>query len=405
VRDQTVALQAALSAAARTGAPLLLPAGTFLSGRLELPAGLRMVGSGPRTVLQFSGAGGAFLTARNADDISLEDLSIDGAGLAIKASEATGLLDARDCGRLSISGVEVRRGLVNAISLVRCSGRVSETRVSNVSQTGIFSLDAAGLEISHCQVLDCGNNGIQVWRETVGDDGTLVTSNRIERIAAKGGGSGEYGNGVNVFRAGGVLVSGNRITDCAYSAVRGNAASDIQMVGNSCARLGEVALYAEFAFEGALIANNLVDGAASGIAVTNFNEGGRLAVIQGNLIRNLRRREQEPVDKRGEGISVEADAVVSGNVIEKAPSFGIVAGWGKHLRNVVVTGNLIRDAGVGIAVSASQGAGSCLISQNMISGAMRGAIQSMDHDRVVDADLIALGSKNPRLAVSGNVVT
>ena len=90
-----------------------------------------------------------------------------------------------------------------------------------------------------------------------------------------------------MFRAGNVLVSGNRITDCAYSAIRGNAASNIQMIANSCARIGEVALYAEFGFEGALIANNLVDGAASGIAVTNFNEGGRLAVVQGNIIRNL----------------------------------------------------------------------------------------------------------------------
>jgi putative cofactor-binding repeat protein len=52
-------------------------------------------------------------------------------------------------------------------------------------------------------------------------------------------------------------------------------------------RLGEVGLYAEFAFEGAVIANNLVDEGATGISVTNFNEGGRLAVVQGNLIRNL----------------------------------------------------------------------------------------------------------------------
>ena len=66
------------------------------------------------------------------------------------------------------------------------------------------------------------------------------------------------------------------------------------MIANSCARLGEVALYAEFGFEGALIANNLVDTAATGISVTNFNDGGRLAVVQGNLVRNLFRREDEP---------------------------------------------------------------------------------------------------------------
>jgi hypothetical protein len=36
-----------------------------------------------------------------------------------------------------------------------------------------------------------------------------------------------------------------------------------------CAR----SLYAEFGFEGALIANNSVDGAAIGVSVTNFQRG------------------------------------------------------------------------------------------------------------------------------------
>jgi len=203
----------------------------------------------------------------------------------------------------------------------------------------VRSLDARGLEITHNEISDCGNNGIQVWRSQAGEDGTLVSANRIARTAAKGGGTGENGNGVNVFRAGNVVVSGNRITDCAYSAVRGNAASNIQILGNSASRIGEVALYAEFGFEGAIIANNLVDSAATGVSVTNFNEGGRLSVVQGNLIRNLFRREKEPVDKRGEGISVEADSVVSGNVIESAPTCGIMVGWGRYMRNCMITQN------------------------------------------------------------------
>ena len=110
-----------------------------------------------------------------------------------------------------------------------------------------------------------------------------------------------------------MLVQGNRVADCTYSAIRGNAASNIQIIANSCERLGEVAIYSEFEFQGAVIANNVIDTAATGISVTNFQEGGRLSVIQGNLIRNLFRREYEKEDKRGEGIGVEADAVVSGN--------------------------------------------------------------------------------------------
>ena len=109
-----------------------------------------------------------------------------------------------------------------------------------------------------------------------------------------------------------------------------NAAStDLQITSNNIARMGEVAVYAEFAFEGAVISNNLVDGAATGISVTNFNDGGRLAVVQGNLIRNVFRRPGEP-HTTGYGIGVEADAAVTGNTIERAATAGLPAK--RHLR-------------------------------------------------------------------------
>ena len=113
--------------------------------------------------------------------------------------------------------------------------------------------------------------------------------------------------------------------------------SGLQIVGNSCARLGEVALYAEFAFQGALIANNLVDTAATGIIGHQLQRRRTARVVQGNILRNLFRREQEPEDKRGEGIAVEADASVIGNVIESAPTAGIVIGSGTYLRDIVAT--------------------------------------------------------------------
>ncbi len=159
----------------------------------------------------------------------------------------------------------------------------------------------AGLLIARNTIFDAGNNGIQVWRSDAGDDGTIVSDNRIEAIDNRAGGSGQYGNAINVFRAGNVMVRGNRIKDCAFTAVRGNAASNIQIEGNSIVTAREVAIYAEFGFEGAVIANNTVDGAAIGVSVTNFKEGGRLAVVQGNLIRNLlpaRPAGTDPGDRR-----------------------------------------------------------------------------------------------------------
>lgn len=401
--DDTAALQAAVDDAAPRGVPVVLAPGTFHVGPLVLRPYTRLVGASRRSVLEFAG-GATFLAARGAPGVRLEGFVADGNGLGIDARAATGLIALDDCDDFVLADLEVRRGLLNGVAIVRSSGRVTDCTLRQVSEAGLMSLDAKGLTVSHNAVSDCANNGIQIWRSASGDDGSIVSANRIERIAAKGGGSGQNGNGINVFRAGNVLVSGNSISDCAYSAIRGNAASNIQMIGNACRTIGEVALYAEFAFEGALIAGNLVEGAASGISVTNFNEGGRLAVIQGNLVRTLFRREAEPVDKRGVGIGVEADAAVTGNVIEGAPTAGIIAGWGAYLRDVAITGNLIRTTGIGILVSSDPAAGACLISQNMISGTRDGAIRHMDLGVPQGPELAsAEPTKVGRLALGGNL--
>jgi uncharacterized secreted repeat protein (TIGR03808 family) len=124
--------------------------------------------------------------------------------------------------------------------------------------------------------------------------------------------------------------------------------------------------------------------------------------VQGNLIRNLFRREQEPQDKRGVGISIEADSSVTGNVVEKAPTAGLLIGWGTYMRDVVATGNLIRAARVGILVSSQ--AGACLIANNMISGATDGAIRAMDgRGMPMGPDLARSTSSEGRVAIQGNL--
>ena len=244
-------------------------------------------------------------------------------------------------------------------------------------------------------------------RSKNGDDGTLVIDNRIEDVANVSGGSGQYGNAINVFRAAGVIVRGNRISRAAFSAVRGNAASNIQIVGNIATDIGEVAIYSEFGFEGAVIANNTVDGAALGISVTNFNEGGRLAVVQGNLIRNLKGKRPagtDPGDIAGVGIAVEADASITGNVIENAPTAGINVGWGAYMRDVSVVGNVVRTARYGIGVSVASGAGAAVISGNLIAGVERGAIVGMDRHKAVTGDLMQEQARYANLQISGNRV-
>ena len=295
-----------------------------------------------------------------------------------------------------------------AVACTAVDGEIVDTLVTDSADVAIHSFDARTLLIARNTISGAGNNGIQVWRGKAGDDGTIVIDNRIEAIDNRSGGSGQYGNAVNVFRAANVIVRGNRIRNCAFSAVRGNAASNFQVQGNSITDVREVAIYAEFGFEGALVANNTIDGAAIGVSITNFNQGGRLASVTGNIIRNLlpkRPAGTDPGDGAGIGIAVEADTAVTGNVIENAPTAGMILGWGHHLRDVAATGNVVRQADIGIGVSVSTGAGTALIANNLIADVKRGAIVGMDRKRIVTGDLLRGGAERyANLTVSGNRV-
>lgn len=403
--DQTALLQALIDKAATRERAVILPEGTFRVSDLRLRAGTCLLGQSHRSVLMFAG-GDAFITADRADGLHVRGLTLDGAYKPINTDRGDGLFSVSNAKDVTLQDLIVRNGAQGGVSLTACSGRVESCAIADVLEFAIKTLDGEGLEIRANRITRCANNGILVWRTKKGSDGTIVSSNRISQIRNSAGGTGEYGNGINVFRAGGVLVEGNRITDCSYSAVRGNAADNIQIIANSCERLGEVAIYSEFGFEGSLIANNLIDTAACGISVTNFNEGGRLAVVQGNLIRNLFRREKEPEgERRGEGIGVEADASITGNTIEGAPTVGIQIGWGAYMRDVAATGNVVRNARIGVSITNASEAGACLIANNLISRSQDGAIRAMNHGSPLGPDLARDPPKGGRITVLGNVAT
>ena len=95
---------------------------------------------------------------------------------------------------------------------------------------------------------------------------------------------------------------------------------------------------------------------------------------------------------------------MTGNVIENAPSFGIIAGWA-NLRDVAITGNVIRNAFVGIGVSVVPGAGTALVNNNMISEAPRGAVVGLDHARPITTDLSTEGAQRfAQVVVGANAV-
>jgi uncharacterized secreted repeat protein (TIGR03808 family) len=403
--DQSRALQRAIDETARTRAPLALAAGVYRAGNIKLPAGVQLVGTRGATRIVLT-EGPSLLAANGADSITLSGLVLDGGKWPLP--ERRGLVQLENCRSVKIADCEIKGSGRNGLVCVAIDGEVIDTTITDTADVAIHVLDARGLTVARNRIDGAGNNGIQVWRSAAGDDGTIVVDNRVENIANRSGGSGQYGNAVNVFRAANVIVRGNRIKNCAFTAVRGNAASNIQIEANSIVDVREVALYAEFGFEGALIANNTVDGAAIGVSVTNFNEGGRLAVVQGNIIRNLypkRPAVTDPGDSGGVGIAVEADTAVTGNVVENAPTAGIMLGWGHHLRDVAVTGNVVRKADIGIAVSVAPGAGTALIANNVIAETGRGAIVGMARSKAVTGDLAKGGVEQyANLAISGNRV-
>jgi uncharacterized secreted repeat protein (TIGR03808 family) len=403
--DQTRALQRAIDEAARAQTPLALPPGVYRTGMLRLESGTQLIGVRGATKLVFNG-GASMLSGEGAGSVGLTGITLDGSSIPLPARR--GLIHCLGGRDIRITDCEIVGSGGNAIWLEQVSGDVSGNIITKTAATAVVSFDAKGLIVSRNTIAATNDNGIEILRTSIGDDGTLVADNRIEDIKAGPGGSGQYGNAINAFRAGNVIVRGNRIKNCDYSAVRGNSASNIQITGNSVSDVREVALYSEFSFEGAVIANNTVDGAALGVSVCNFNEGGRIAVVQGNIIRNLLAKRPvgtAPDDDAGIGIYVEADTSVTGNVIENAPSFGIVAGWGKYLRDVVISGNVIRNAFAGVGVSVAAGAGTALVNNNMISETPRGAVVGLDHARAITTDLSVEGAQRfAQIAIGTNAV-
>jgi uncharacterized secreted repeat protein (TIGR03808 family) len=403
--DQTKILQRAIDEAARMRSPLVLPPGVYRTGMLQIRSGTQLIGVRGATKLVLT-SGPSLLSGEGADSILVSGITLDGGNIPLP--ERRGLIHCLAGRDARITDCEITNSGGSGIWLEQVSGDVSGNIITNIAVTAIVSFDAKGLIVSRNTIIGTSDNGIEILRTSIGDDGTLVADNRIEDIKAGPGGSGQYGNGINAFRAGNVIARNNRIRNCDYSAVRGNSASNIQITGNSISDVREVALYSEFSFEGAVIAGNTVDGAALGVSVCNFNEGGRIAVVQGNIIRNL--LPKRPIgtardDDGGIGIYVEADSSVTGNVIENAPSFGIVAGWGKYLRDVAITGNVIRKAFAGIGVSVVSGAGTALVNNNMISETPRGAVVGLDHARAVTTDLSIDGAQRyAQLVIGTNAV-
>lgn len=405
--DQSKILQAALVEAAKRDTPLLVPPGRYRISGVILPEGVRLMGVPGAT--QFMAAqAGPLLIARRIKRVAVSGLDLDGLSLkpASGADPRTGLLNIDDVAEITINDCTFLNAGAVGLNLYRAGGRITGNRFRTMKESGLFSLDSRGLGIESNTLEDCGNNGIQLWRNQPGDDASAIRGNRINRVRSDAGGDGQNGNGISLYKAGGVIIESNILRDCALTFIRNNSGSGVQIIGNNGKRCGEVALYSEFAFEGALIANNLVDECAQGVNITNLDHGGRLAICSNNIIRNARKgfapKGKELVG--GSGIHVEAEAAVTGNVIEGASDVGISLGWSWGMRNLVATGNMIRDTGIGIGISLVPKERNAVIANNIISGARLGAIVGTEYGKSVTGDLARTTDKRAAgVRVEGNM--
>jgi hypothetical protein len=68
-----------------------------------------------------------------------------------------------------------------------------------------------------------------------------------------------------------------------------------------------------------------------------------------------------------------------------------------------VSGNVVRNAPIGIAVSVAPKAGDAVVSGNVIAGAQLGAVVAMEWGKIVSGDLTKDGSaRYPQIAINNN---
>lgn len=403
--DQSKLLQNALVEAAKRSAPLIVAPGRYRIANVVLPEGSRLIGI-PGATQFIAAQAGPLLVARRIKRAAASGIGLD--GLDIRVGQRDGLLSAGEVAELSLADCDFANAGSVGLVLNRTAGRIETNRFRSMREAALFSLDSRGLTIEGNQVEDCGNNGIQLWRTQPGDEQSLIRSNRLNRIRSDAGGDGPNGNGISLFKAGGVIIEGNTLRDCALTFIRNNSGSGVQIIGNQGKRCGETALYSEFAFEGAIISNNLVEDCAQGANITNLDHGGRLSVFANNIIRNAQKgfapKGKEPVG--GMGVHIEAEATISGNVIEGASDIGISLGWSWGMRNLACTGNMVRKTGIGISVSVVPKERNALIANNIIAEARLGAVLGTEFGKVVTGDLTQAADKRASgIKVENNAVS
>lgn len=403
--DQSGPMQDALLRAAAEGRPLFLASGSYYVQNLQVPSNVVVHGIPGGTVLAAAGEAPVIRIAGSAH-VSFAGITFT-RGNGGPAGSDRGLVEIEASDHITLSNCSFVGGAANGLAVRDAGADIEDCDFSGHARAAIFSIDGRGLNISANRIEKCGNGGILIWGSQNRHDGSVVTGNTIAGIGTTNGGNGQNGNGINVFRCNDVIIANNQIADCAFTAVRLNSTNNVAVTGNLCRNSGEVAIFSEFAFTGSIISNNVVDGAAGGISITNLDSGGRLAVCSGNIVRNIRPRSEVNPDTRPFGIYAEAETSITGNSVDNVPGIGIMAGYGRFLRGVIIADNVLyaTRTGIGVSVVQNPSPGPVTITGNIVNKPIDFAIVGMEWGRIVAEDLVRDAAKYPHVTLADNSVT
>lgn len=336
--DQTSNFQSAINAAQSQQLPLFVPAGTYgintvnITAPIEIcssPGGANLVSwnsQAPLINIAPSSPGNPFGFVR------LSFLAMNGQGAAFSGGISNAaLIMGSEVTQLLIENCSLANSSYHGIYVSECSGStIVNNYINNNAQTGIFVIDGAYL-IEDNHVDSSGNGSIRVWNSSISGNNSIVRNNNISNTGSTSG-DGQNGNAINVFQANFVTIISNTIYNSAFSAIRLNASSNCQIIGNNSYSCNETAIFVEAPgagdqYVGAVIDGNIIDICGTGISVTNVNQGGRRAVITSNQVTNVTNNTITypggSYQTQGRGINGEADCLIANNIVERTADWAI----------------------------------------------------------------------------------
>jgi uncharacterized secreted repeat protein (TIGR03808 family) len=424
-------LQAAINAAISVGKSLFLvpptpPASAIFQANgltISSPArSFKMFATPGSVTLKMSATSDAALTISGSNDVEISGINFDGGYVVGSATPITtnwGIVRATNSNRVRLEKCRVANGSFYGLFFDNCgttqngstapygvpvtfdniAGIIEECEIYNTFSGAAIGLTGSpGATIRNCFIHDIKGNGISISHQFDAPgtsqshfDGARVEGNMFTDIdVASVGTSGQEGNAVIAWLSNNISVCNNTMRFLRWSGIRFNECSQVVCNNNSIYSSGECALYMEqpdnLVLSGkhptgyTAIGNN-INHCAVGISFANFvgTWGNRLAVISNNLVRHAHKKGKN----NGIGILAAAgDATITGNVVECCDYYGIILGANGNTRDLLVTGNLIRDCLYGVGASSDATSGAMMVTGNMMhfANSLANAVVAVTYD-------------------------